>query len=319
MLHLVQCDGFLLSNCSLTLNKLFMKKNLLLILLLGNFQVFSLTHVVSVSNFQFSPANLNVVVGDVIRWQWVSGFHNSESLFVPAGASDWVSQNLTGTGNFYEYTITTPGNYQYYCGIHGLGMSGSFTASPVVPVKLSAFTVTGRANRPFLSWTTQSETNADYFSIRRSLDGNSFTEISKVPAAGNSTIEKNYSFTDIGFSGSEKYVFYEIAVTDKDGKVQLSPIKLFKRTVTVSKIITSISPNPVSEAGHLMIKFNADATGVLIARITDMTGKMVLVSELSATPGVNKGHIHLGDLGSGNYVVQFNLNGVTETYKLRKK
>ena len=68
-----------------------------------------------------------------------------------------------------------------------------------------------------------------------------------------------------------------------------------------------------------MIKFNADATGVLIARITDMTGKMVLVSELSAAPGVNKGHIHLGDLGSGNYVVQFNLNGVTETYKIRKK
>lgn len=296
-----------------------MKKNLLLFLLLANFQAFSITHIVSVSNFQFSPANLNVVVGDVIRWQWVSGFHNSQSLTIPSGATSWLSSNLSGSGQFYQYTVAVAGNYQYFCNIHGLGMAGSFTASPVVPVKLSAFTVTGRANRPFLSWTTQSETNADYFSIRRSLDGNSFTEISKVPAAGNSTTEKNYSFTDIGFSGSEKYVYYEIAVTDKDGKVQLSPIKLFKRTVTVSKIITSISPNPVSEAGHLLIRFNADATGVLIARITDMTGKMVLVSELSAAPGVNKGHIHLGDLGSGNYVVQFNLNGATETYKIRKK
>lgn len=296
-----------------------MRKCLLSLLFLLQFQAYAITHIVSVSNFQFSPANLNVIVGDVIRWQWVSGFHNSESLFVPAGAADWLSPNLTGSGQFFEYTVTVPGNYQYYCNIHGLGMSASFTASPVVPVTLSAFSVSSRSNKPFLSWTTQSESNADYFSIRRSLDAVHFTEISKVPAAGNSTSEKVYKFTDIGYAGTEKFVYYEIAITDKDGKVQLSPIKLYKRNGVPVKIITSISPNPVSEAGHLMIKFNAETAGTLIARLTDVSGKVVLQSELSASPGVNNGHIHLGDLSSGHYIIQFTLGEMSETYKIRKK
>lgn len=296
-----------------------MKKCLLSLLLLTQIKGFALTHIVSVSNFQFSPANLNVVVGDVIRWQWVSGFHNSESSFVPAGALEWLSPNLTGAGQFFEYTVTVPGNYQYFCNIHGLGMSASFTASPVVPVTLSAFNISSRSNKPFLSWTTQSESNADYFSIRRSLDAVHFTEISKVPAAGNSTSEKVYKFADIGYAGTEKFVYYEIAITDKDGKVQLSPIKLYKRNGVPVKIITSISPNPVSEAGHLMIKFNAETAGTLIARLTDVSGKVVLVSELSASPGVNNGHIHLGDLSSGHYIIQFTLGEMSETYKIRKK
>ncbi len=296
-----------------------MKKFLLSVLLLTQIKGFALTHIVSVSNFQFSPANLNVLVGDVIRWQWVSGFHNSESLFVPAGATAWLSPDLFGTGQFYEYTVTVPGNYQYYCNIHGLGMSASFTASPVVPVTLSAFNISSRSNKPYLSWTTQSESNADYFSIRRSLDAVNFSEISKVPAAGNSTIEKLYTFADIGFNGTEKFVYYEIAITDKDGKVQLSPIKLYKRNGVPVKIITSISPNPVSEAGHLMIKFNAETAGTLIARLTDVSGKVVLLSELSASPGVNNGHIHLGDLSSGHYIIQFTLGEMSETYKIRKK
>lgn len=296
-----------------------MKKFLLSVLLLAQLKGVALTHIVSVSNFQFSPANLNVVVGDIIRWQWVSGFHNSESLFVPAGAADWLSPNLTGSGQFFEYTVTVPGNYQYYCNIHGLGMSASFTASPVVPVTLSAFNISSRSNKPYLTWITQSETNADYFSIRRSLDAVNFSEISKVPAAGNSTIEKIYKFSDIGYTGTDKFVYYEIAITDKDGKVQLSPIKLYKRNGVPLKIITSISPNPVSEAGHLTIKFNAETSGTLIAKITDISGKTVLVSELSASPGVNNGHIHLGDLSSGHYIVQFTLGETSETYKIRKK
>jgi plastocyanin len=296
-----------------------MKKILLLFLLSSFLQAKAVTHIISVANFQFNPSNLNVVVGDVIRWEWTSGFHNTVSTLVPGGAATWASPFLSAAGDAYEYTVATAGVYNYYCEIHGAGMSGSLTASGVVPVSLSGFLVSNKNNRPFLSWTTHSEANADYFSVHRSYDGNIFTEIGKVPAAGSSSVVKNYSFVDAGVKENAKYVYYELGITDRDGKVQLSPIKLFKNNGASKKLITSLSPNPVTQAGHLMIQFNADATGTLLARITDVSGKLVMVSELSAAIGVNNGHIHIADLASGNYIVQFSLNGVTETYKVRKK
>ncbi len=296
-----------------------MKKILPLLLLVSCLNVNATTHFIRVSNFQFSPSNLNVVVGDIIRWEWVSGFHNSVALTIPSGADTWASPYLTTIGDFYEYTVNIEGYYEYNCDIHGVLMTANFTASPVVPVSLSAFSVSNRSSKPQLSWTTQMESNSDFFAIHRSYDGNIFTEIGKVPAAGSSSVIKNYSFTDVHVKSSAKYVYYELAITDRDGKIQLSPIKLFKNNDASKKIITSLSPNPVSEAGHLMVRFNADAGGIMQARITDLSGKIVLATELSADIGVNNGHIHIADLARGNYVIQFTLNGIIETYTIRKE
>ena len=130
-----------------------MKRLLLSLLVLTAFYAKATTHVVSVSSNQFTPANLNVVVGDVIRWQWSSGFHNSASLSVPQGANDWLSPYLSGTGDFYEYTVAIAGFYEYYCEVHGVGMSGSFTASGAMPVTLGAFLVSERSNKPSLNST----------------------------------------------------------------------------------------------------------------------------------------------------------------------
>ena len=56
----------------------------------------------------------------------------------------------------------------------------------------------------------------------------------------------------------------------------------------------------------------------MIAKITDMQGKLVLQTNLSAGIGVNSGHIHLGDLAKGNYTAQFTLDGVSESYSIIK-
>ncbi len=276
-------------------------------------------HNVTVSNFQFSPSNLNVVVGDVIRWQWSDGVHNTVSLVVPPGAAPWSSPDLSGAGNTFSYTITAAGAYQYECAYHSGFMTASFTASGAVPVTLSSFAVANLNNRPRITWTTEQESNSDFFAIRRSYDGAIFTEIGRVPAAGNSSMVRNYTFIDATAKANVKYVYYEILITDKDGSTQLSPIRLFKNNGRITKLITAISPNPVQQAGHLLIRFNGDAPGTLLARVLDINGKVLLMKELYASVGVNNGHIHLGDLAQGNYIIQFTLNGVEETYKVRKK
>ncbi|MEO8109026.1 MAG: T9SS type A sorting domain-containing protein [Ginsengibacter sp.] len=270
---------------------------------------------VTVQDFQFSPANLNVKVGDVIHWKLVGGFHTTSSLSVPAGAASWDA-DLTTPGAFFDYIVTATGSYSYQCDFHPTLMQGSFTATSVTPVTLSGFNVSDKNGKAELAWTTLTELNANYFSIRKSMDGSNFKEIAKVPAAGNSSLKKNYSFTDDEISSTTRYVYYALATVDRDGKIQLSPIKLFKNKQARSKIIVSLSPNPISDMGHLMIKFNADKPGQMNAKLIDDQGKLIMETNLAAAQGINNGHIHLGVVAKGTYTLQFSLEGISESYRI---
>lgn len=294
-----------------------MKKILLPLLCFLFLQARATTLNVNVSNFQFSSPTLNVKVGDVIHWVWVSGFHTTTSLTVPSGAAPWDA-SLTSSSTTFNYTVTTAGSYSYECSIHPLQMQATFTATIVTPVILSQFNIAPLNGKVTINWTTNTELNADHFSLRKSLDGKDFTEIANIPAAGNSSLQRNYSFIDEKITSSMRYVYYTLAIVDKDGQIELAPIKIFKNKLAAKKLIISLSPNPVIGMGHLMIKFNADKTGSMIATITDTQGKLVLQTNLSAGIGVNSGHIHLSDFAKGTYTVQFALDGVSESYQVIK-
>jgi hypothetical protein len=237
---------------------------------------------------------------------------------VPAGADPWDSP-LDFSNLFFDYTVTTPGTYSFFCRIHGaLVMSGSFVATGVAPVTLSAFNISTQNNKPLLSWTSQTEINVDYFSARKSINGTDFKEIGKIKATGNSAIKKNYSFSDGTIAPGIKYVYYALATVDKNGRTQLTPIKIYKNRNALRKLIISLSPNPISGMGHLMLQFNADKKGVMTAKLIDMQGKTILKTELSAEQGVNNGHIHLGDVPAGIYTIYFSLDDITESYRVVK-
>lgn len=272
---------------------------------------------VTVQNFQFSPSNLNVKVGDVIHWDWASGIHTTTALTFPSGAVSWDAPITSGNRTF-DYTVTTTGSYTYQCDIHGSIMQGAFTATAVTPVTLSAFDITSSNGKASLNWTTLTELNADHFSVRKSLDGSDFKEIAQIPAAGNSSLQRDYSFVDDKISSSIRYAYYVLAMVDKDGRTELSPIKIFKNKTAAAKLIISLSPNPIRGMGHLMLKFNADKAGTMTAKLIDAQGKLVLQTDLSAVTGVNNGHIHLGDISKGAYTFQFTLDGISESYRIIK-
>ena len=293
-----------------------MRKTILLLIYFLPFHSKATTWEVTVQDFQFSPSSLNVVVGDVIRWVWVSGFHTTTSSTIPSGADSW-DYAIDANNLSYDYMVTAPGTYNYICYFHeAFGMVASFTATGVAPVTLSAFNINTQNKKPFLTWTTQTEVNVDYFSIRKSENGRDFKEIAKVPAAGNSATEKNYTYLDDQVSAGISYVYYALASVDKDGNTQLSPIKMYENKMAVTKLIISLSPNPVSKMGHLMLQFNAAKSGNMIATLSDMQGRIVLKTSLSADKGVNNGHIHLGGIPPGIYTISFHLDGITEAYKV---
>ena len=54
---------------------------------------FATTHNVAVSNFQFTPTNLNVAVGDTIKWNWVSGGHTTTCDGIQMAVPDLQEQH----------------------------------------------------------------------------------------------------------------------------------------------------------------------------------------------------------------------------------
>jgi plastocyanin len=97
------------------------------------------THVVmnGGANNEFSPANLQIQVGDTVLWDWAGGFHDVESGD-PSGTPDGIFDSGAPTTNqSTTFSVTfdqafldanpVPGNdYAYYCSVHStVGQTGN--------------------------------------------------------------------------------------------------------------------------------------------------------------------------------------------------
>jgi plastocyanin len=94
-------------------------------------------HIVHVGSFYFSPASLTVNVGDTIYWTWDDGDHTTTSDEIPIGADPWDSPMNSEISSF-QYIVTEPGIYTYFCTPHASIMMGDFTASALPSLTASA-------------------------------------------------------------------------------------------------------------------------------------------------------------------------------------
>jgi plastocyanin len=276
---------------------------------------------ITVANFSFSPSTVNAMVGDEIRFTWSSGFHTTTcgsalpGTSLPAGAAEWSSSMDPGTTTF-SYFVTEEGTYFYGCIPHfggGAGMSGTINVSAAVPVTLGAFDARLSGKLVNLNWTTFSEQNTNYFSVRKSTDGIHFSEIKRVPAAGTSSVQRVYSSLDDGDLSLYRFHYYEIATVDLDGKTSLSPIRVVRFAASSDKLIVKLGPNPIIRPNLMMVSFNANERGSMSVSIYNTEGKLVLKDKMETFYGLNNAHLHVCDLPAGNYVAVFNLKDRKES------
>jgi plastocyanin len=145
-----------------------MKKSLLYILpllalmLVFSGRAYSVKHIVNVQNYVFVPANLNVMVGDTIRWVWINGEHTTTSTTIPTGAQAWDAP-ITSSNPVYEYRVNVAGAYTYLCTPHSSVQIGHFTASnptPTLSVTPSNQNVTSSSGSTNFSVTSNSNWTA---------------------------------------------------------------------------------------------------------------------------------------------------------------
>ena len=122
-----------------------MKKILLLAaLLIGSVSVASAAdHRVRVSDFRFTPRNVNAVGGDTITWVWQNGMHTTTSVNIPPGAMPWDAP-IDSTHTQFRIRLTVAGTYSYHCNFHfAQGMTGTIVVSaPPSPTPTATATAT---------------------------------------------------------------------------------------------------------------------------------------------------------------------------------
>lgn len=140
-----------------------------------------------------------------------------------------------------------------------------------------------------------------YFDIQRSTDGNQFTTIGTVPAAGNSTSVRSYSFTDMNAGApGVKTLYYRLAEIDLDSQMLYSHIAVVNIAGTSSGI--SVIPNPGKDliTVHLnSITANDNAS----LTITDMTGRRIQDSNIRLNSGDNAIPLSINNLSAGIYLI----------------
>jgi plastocyanin len=82
-------------------------------------------HLVNVTDFKFTPDELQISVGDTVEWKNTQGYHNVNGTKVTFPSNPESFGNSAGFSWTYKYVFKTAGKYDYHCDPHAeFGMSG---------------------------------------------------------------------------------------------------------------------------------------------------------------------------------------------------
>ncbi|MBI4947036.1 MAG: T9SS type A sorting domain-containing protein [Bacteroidetes bacterium] len=81
---------------------------------------------VTVNSSSFSPATVNAVCGDTVRWTLGSGSHTTTSTTIPGCGTAWNAP-INSTTSTYSVVVPCAGTYNYKCTPHGF--TGTITVT----------------------------------------------------------------------------------------------------------------------------------------------------------------------------------------------
>src|SRR5690554_3581050 len=133
------------------------------------------------------------------------------------GGNNWVSDPTCNSAtveslicNQIEFEIEMKG----YSGDQFITVPGT----SFLPIELITFDAVKKDRQVELLWKTATETNNDFFTIERSIDGKYWESIQTISGAGNSVKVLDYSWTDNSPYAGVSY--YRLNQTDYDGSTK---------------------------------------------------------------------------------------------------
>lgn len=222
---------------------------------------------------------------------WDKAFTPAELVADMTATVDNTTPNLLAAWDFENVTGTNVPD------VSGNGHNGTINGPVVLPVELSSFSAKAYGNNVYLEWTTASEKNNDFFEIERSIDGITFSPVTKITGAVNSNTPKNYKAIDENPVRGINY--YRLKQTDLNGS------STYHQTIFV-EVLTGLSlqlyPNPAQD----FITLNVPNPENLVFEIFDLNGKKYKVS--SQAQG-NQLIINTSVLNKGVYILRTRSGG----------
>lgn len=244
-----------------------------------------------------------------LQW-WINGSPSGSEVLLSAYGSGWQTINHTWTApagtttaNICLRAMSGEGVGNDF-GLDDISMSSTVVLNDQVqlvdvelPVELVSFTGEAILGESHLHWRTASERNNDHFRLLRSADMDSWEEIARIPGAGNSQTERDYSAVDgTPFTGINYYVLVQV---DLDGSEMRSSAVAV--THLADELVLAPNPAPVG----MPIRFNADIDRV---HVTDLSGRYI--------PCVLSGRSLSIRAGAGVYVVTMLHGDVARSVRL---
>jgi PKD repeat protein len=228
-----------------------------------------------------------------------------------SNSSQTFNQNITmpitaNLGTMLRLRVVADANgFSTPCGNHFIGETedyGVFVFAPgVLPIELISFDATVIEETVSLNWSTASEQNNDFFTIERSLDGETWEFVNSIDGAGNSNSLISYSSRDDSPYSGQSY--YRIKQTDFDGKVSVSNI----RTVELrSSVEVKAYPNPFTDKIKLAI-YSKDASSGFLT-VTNLLGKIVSSQSIQISEGTSTIPLDISGAQAGLYLVRLDLD-----------
>jgi hypothetical protein len=199
--------------------------------------------------------------------------------------------------------------------------NGGFDHNSPLPVKLMNFTAQKQANSDvLLKWDVGSEASVSRYEIEvargdAELQAGHFVKIGEVASAGNTTVTRQYSFTD---TEADKFGtrYYRLKIVNLDASFLYSVI----RPVVFGDVtVWTVYPNPSSGIFNLVYQLNNNEN--LEAKIYDAKGSLVKLYTKTGNGVMQKLVINLGDtyFASGIYLLRVTANGKDQQFKLYKQ
>lgn len=250
-----------------------------------------------------------------ITTQWANTVNTAQPGLIdvhilPPGTDCNIPLNVSGHNSWnynYDpaYRTTEPSLLTYFT---------QFDNTFVLPVVIKSFTGKYDNGKVELQWITASEESSANFYIERAGADYAFSRIGNVPAAGNSSSDKAYSFVDN--NPLPNLNLYRLVQVDIDGKQKVTEVVKVMNN-TRGKFNLTVSPNPFSS--RLTAFLNLDKKQQVIATITDLGGRKISTMKVMASEGSSQINLPTHNLKPGVYLLRIDTDTFTETQKIVKQ
>lgn len=253
------------------------------------------------------------LITDKVNWTQVSG------TFVAAGGENYVTIGVNY--NNASLTIFNFGSSASSCalanaaayylvdnvwiapvaaGLPPTCAPNSTTCPVILPIHLLNFSAVFSNDIVNLNWTTASETDNNFFTVERSIDGINFEKLNTINSKGK--FNQSYQTSDINPHKGVSY--YRLKQTDFNNSFSYSNIQAVNSDEALLEL--NVMPNPAED--KIAVTFNSNNNLISILEVYDILNKLVFKKEIEIVSGNNFHELDLTTLNKGLYFVRLQGN-----------